>query len=135
MSADRDNYKKRVEEYDLLDPAFDQETYEVRINAEADLMVSLEALKIDVTEIEADIQNTYQQFQIETQDIDDNFKALEEIYNQNRGQSDQIQYSKLRVADLDEECIQAQFALHDIREAIILYCQQFAAQPEMVKPC
>ena len=55
MSADRDNYKKRVEEYDLLDPAFDQETYEVRINAEADLMVSLEALKIDVTEIEADI--------------------------------------------------------------------------------
>ena len=60
MSADRDNYKKRVEEYDLLDPAFDQETYEVRINAEADLMVSLEALKIDVTEIEVDIKNTYQ---------------------------------------------------------------------------
>ena len=42
-------YVTRLIEFDERDPVFDQQTYEMRVRAEADIMIALEAEKSDIT--------------------------------------------------------------------------------------
>ena len=42
-------YVTRLIEFDERDPVFDQESYEMRIRAEADIMVALEGEKSDIS--------------------------------------------------------------------------------------
>ena len=42
-------YVPRLIEFDERDPVFDQESYEMRIRAEADIMVALEGEKSDIS--------------------------------------------------------------------------------------
>ena len=44
-----------------MNPAFDQESYEVRIDAEADLLVALEALKNEVRDLDEKVEDLAQE--------------------------------------------------------------------------
>lgn len=50
-------YVTRLIEFDERDPVFDQQTYEIRVRAEADIMIALEGEKTDINVLYARIKD------------------------------------------------------------------------------
>lgn len=50
-------------------------------------------------------------------------------------QGQQFAESVHRVNDVQARCQYTQRAIHDTKDVLILYCQQFAYAPEMVPAC
>ena len=114
---------------------FDQQTYEVRIDAEADLMIALEALKNEVKELRSSLLSLDAAIYHNSNELSANIVGLTEnnsvIYENSAGIDGTIE----RVHRMQDDCRQNDWAIHENRMTLTLYCQQFAFSHEMVYAC
>ena len=129
------SYGPKVAAFDSQKAVFDQQTYEIRIDAEADIMVTLEAVKQMVGELQVDlawlqdkIAHTLHVTELNSAKIAANNVSIS-------GNVNWVDDEYSRTHALMDECRHSDVALYENRNALALYCQQFAFAPEMVGPC
>lgn len=126
------DFNKKVYDFDTKGKIFDQDDYEERVKVEAEMLVSLEALKesvmyltYDIHEIDERIESQYKQIGNNHEDAFENMKTVGVFFGEI--------YSKL--VKTAKKCQYSEHDLDETRDALVLYCQQFAFAPEMVSPC
>ena len=124
------DFNKQVYEFDDMKQIWHQSNYTERVKVEAEILVTLEALKTstrfmheDTTDIKAFLSKQYLGVKSSKLDKDTAF----------------VQSEMFRVMDYTEaarkKCIQCEHDLNEARNMLILYCQQFAFAPEMASQC
>ena len=125
-------FNKRVFSFEEDDNVFNQKTYEGRIEAEAKLMIALEAFKSTIVILSSNIEKLQKGSDAIRKKV---LRSSDEI----RDMASQLQidhnYFNQRRDQLLDECALTQHELDDKTDAMILYCQQFAYSPDMARPC
>ena len=126
------DFNKQCYEFDTCDQIWDQSDYAARVEIEAKLLVSIEALKESVQLLKSNMA-------LAEQNIMDNNMSIRlnqrEIYRNMDSIITSIPISQARVGVLQGRAHAAQMAIDEDLAALVLYCQQFAWAPEMVAPC
>jgi len=126
------DFNKAVYNFNDDKPVFDQKSYETRVRVEAELMIALEALKESVNLLDGEFQTLTKISSGQKGQILDNMKEAEESIARLRHEFTE---SVHRLDGLFGECHLTQKDLDQAKRALILYCQQFAFDQAMVKPC
>ncbi len=126
------DFNKQVSTFSTDSAIWDQNDYEERVKVEAEMLVSLEALKesvmyltYDIKEVDTRIANQYKAIGANHEDAYENMQKVGVYFGEI--------YQKL--IESAQKCQYAEHDLEDNRHALELYCQQFAFAPEMVAPC
>ena len=125
----------QVDDFNAWDTVFDQISYEERLNTEADMMVALEALREALVDVDRDIDDLDDCISDNDHRISDNEGR---IYDNDHGiedNDDEIEDQQKRVERLQRQCRRCQNAIDEDRDALVLYCQQFAFATDMVGAC
>ena len=126
------DFNKAVYNFDENKAVFDQKTYEARVRAEAELMIALESLKESVRHLDVDFRTVKEVTQVQKGSIIANMKEAEDRIERLRNE---FTNNVHRLDGLFGECHLTQKDLDQAKKALVLYCQQFAFDHDMVKPC
>ena len=126
------DFNKQCYEFDTCNQIWDQDEYANKVEVEAKLLVSIEALKeaiqllkLNMAAAEQNIMDNNMSIRINQRNIYANMDAI----------ITSIPISQARVGVLQGRAHAAQMAIDEDLAALVLYCQQFAWAPEMVAPC
>ena len=129
------DFYHEVDDFNEWKEIWDQHDYESRLNTEADLMISLEALRESLVQLDYYIDDL-------EECISDNDSGIEHndygIHDNDDGiyyNDEEIDNQRYRVDRLNRTCKYMQGELEDDLYALELYCQQFAWAPDMVGAC
>ena len=126
------DFNRRVYEFDNNDTIWDQNDYEERVKVEAELMVALESMKEGVSYGSIDVNNLNEQIADQKKRIDDN---AYDIFESMKVLGENLQSASVRVSEVQAKCQYTHHDIHDAKDVLILYCQQFAYSPEIVPAC
>lgn len=126
------DFNKQVWQFNTDKQIWDQNDYEERVKVEAEMLVALEAMKDAVHDLDRDIDqidyrnhDQEQRIGANQQDVWDNHQKVHESL-------DAVYH---RVEHLQETCQHTEYELEEAKDALILYCQQYAFASYMVAPC
>ncbi len=127
------DFNRQVYKFDEDHPIWDQDDYAHRVTNEAEILVALEALKESIVYLSHDVRD----IQEATHRQRDRIMANRDKagYNMEDIQNTTIPQAQAELNALQHKCSECEYFLHDSKDALILYCQQFAWAPEMVAPC
>lgn len=126
------DFNKSCYDFNTCHMIFSEEDYEHRVMVEAELMVSLEALKESIMVLNLELAGAEQQIMDNNMSIRINQRM---IYRNMDMILTVVPISQSRVGQLQGRARDAQAALDGDLGALVLYCQQFAWAPEMVGAC
>ena len=126
------DFNKQVYNFDDDKNIFDQKSYEMRVKIEAELMIALESLKESVKLLEGDTTTVGKIVKSQRDQIRSTFEESERSIESLRAEFTQ---NVDRLDTLFGECHLTQKDLDQAKEALVLYCQQFAFDQAMVRPC
>ena len=126
------DFNRKVYHFEEKDNIFDQKEYEARLQAEADLMIALEALKQTIVFLRKEV-DTLREGLVQERDFLSNTVSTSKT--QLEAIVKDLTFFMAKRDMLDDECAYMQHELDDNRDALTLYCQQFAFAPDLVGPC
>ena len=124
-----------VETFSTKRPVFDQESYEETVQSQAEMMVTLEALRMELNEVSKEMADIEVYIYGNSQDIHDNYEDMTTNGSSMTNNKHTMHGMMDRVSVLVDACRHNQAKLDEKRDALILYCQQFAYAPEMNQYC
>lgn len=125
-------FNEQVYHFEENNNVFNQDSYEARVEAEARLMISLEALKHSIMLIKREMEKMQGNYsRMKEQQLLTQEEVMIITANIIQDRSHFIE----RRNQLLESCDYTQHELDDKNDALVLYCQQFAFAPQMVGPC
>mmetsp|Transcript_11042 Transcript_11042/g.13957 ORF Transcript_11042/g.13957 Transcript_11042/m.13957 type:complete len:143 (-) Transcript_11042:436-864(-) len=128
-------YVTRLIEFDERNPIFDQQTYEMRIRAEADIMIALEAEKTDIVFIYKRLDELSNLIGIQRQRVVERAQLAQDNLNLQERAQHEYDNRNVRMQQLQDECGASERKQDEHRRMLVLYCQQFAFAAEMQRSC
>ena len=129
------DFWNQVSDFNEWNPIWDQVEYEERIQTEAELMISLEALREAMVELDYEIDDLEDCIEGNNYAIHENYDGIKDndwgIEENDREIDDQ----RYRLKSLQKQCRICDARLWEDRDALVLYCQQFAFAKDMVGAC
>lgn len=125
----------QVAEFNPWVEIWQQGDYEERLETEAELMVALEALREALIELDHEIDHLEDCISENDDGIEYNDDGIYENEHGIEDNDDEIADQQDRVEDLQKRCRNCEYRLHEDRDVLVLYCQQFAFASEMVGAC
>ena len=98
-------------------------------------MIALEAMRFAMIQLQVDLEYVEQCIPPNDQRIEENtqlLRANDDLQNEN---DHEINSQQALIEFLQDRCFICENQLNIDRDALVLYCQQFAFAPDMVKPC
>ena len=123
------DFNSQVYHFDDTQHIWHQSDYEERVKVEAEMIVALEALKTYIHYIHHEIDEIMEHNAIAHHHIEDNAMHIADNAMHVREGLDSGLH---RLEHLQEACYHTEMEIVDNRNALVLYCQQFAFAPEMV---
>lgn len=127
------DFNRQVYKFNEDHPIWNQEEYAHRVKNEADILVALEALKESVAYLFHDTQDLMEATHYQIDRIISNKEDARA--NMNEINNTLIPKAIVGLTGLQGKCKECEYFIHDSKQALILYCQQFAFAPEMVGHC
>mmetsp|Transcript_21572 Transcript_21572/g.25344 ORF Transcript_21572/g.25344 Transcript_21572/m.25344 type:complete len:110 (+) Transcript_21572:416-745(+) len=97
-------YVTRLIEFDERNPIFDQQTYEMRIRAEADIMIALEAEKTDIVFIYKRLDELSNLIGIQRQRVVERAQLAHDNLNLQERAQHEYDNRNVRMQQLQDEC-------------------------------
>ena len=129
------DFWNQVDDFNEWNTIWDQSGYEERLATEADLMVALEALREALVDLDRDIDDLDDCISDNDEDISANDSCIERNDYDIQENDDEISDQENQVSRLQRQCRRCQEDLDEDRDALVLYCQQFAFAKDMVGAC
>ena len=129
------DFTYQVHDFNEWEEIWDQGKYEWRLQQEADLMVSLEAMREALVELDHDIDDLESCISDNNDGIDANHYGIHENDSGISDNDHEIDHQQDRVDRLQRQCRDCQERLDVDRDFLVLHCQQFAFAPDMVGAC
>ena len=129
------DFDHSVAHFDKDKSIFNQVSYEETVHAQAEMLVTLEALAKEVTKLQLDLAHIETLIYGNSNDAHDNMDDV--LDNREDGGFNRHTYAGMaeRTHILQDKCYYNQHQIDDNRHALWLYCQQFAFAPDMVGAC
>ena len=125
----------QVDDFNEWEPIWEQGEYEERVQTEAELMVALEAIREALIDLDYDIDRLEDHIDQNADDIEDNHYHIRRNDDGIDENDHEIDDQRYRVKRLQKECRYCEARLGEDRDALVLYCQQFAFAADMVGAC
>ena len=129
------DYERRVRDFNEWEEVFTQQDYEARVNAEAEMMIALEALREAMVDLDYFIDHLEDDIRRNTRDIRDNIDEIRYNDKNIQANGEDIEFQQYRARRLQKECRYVQRELDQDRALLELHCQQFAFASDMVGAC
>ena len=125
----------QVDEFNEWNEIWDQDSYEHRLEQEAELMVALEALREDLVHLDHDIDDLDDCISHNDEDISENDEGINYNDHEISDNDHEISDQESRIERLQRQCRRNQDELDEDRDFLVLHCQQFAFAKDMVGAC
>ena len=129
------DYERRVRDFNEWEEVFTQQDYEARVNAEAEMMIALEALREAMVDLDYFIDHLEDDIRRNTRDIRDNIDEIRYNDKNIQANGEDIEFQQYRARRLQKECRYVSRELDQDRALLELHCQQFAFASDMVGAC
>lgn len=110
-------------------------SYEETVNTQADMLITLEALRKSLNGVAKEMADIEVIIYGNSKDVHDNVDEVDENGNEVHSNKHNVNGLSGRVVVLQDKCRYSQHALDKKKDALILYCQQFAFAHDMVPVC
>ena len=129
------DFWNKVDDLNIWEEIWDQNEYEERVQTEAELMIALEATREALVDLDYDIDRLEDLIDENNRNIDRNAHDIHENDDAIDDNDHEIGDQQRRAKYLQRECQYCEARLLEDRDALVLYCQQFAWSTDMVGAC
>ena len=129
------NFWDHVDDFNVWEEIWDQNEYEERVQTEAEMMIALEATREALVDLDYDIDRLEDLIEENHRDIQRNLSDIRNNDDHIEENDDEIEDQQRRVKYLQRQCRYCEDRLSEDRDALVLYCQQFAWSNDMVGAC
>ena len=119
-------YVIRLIDFEETEEIYDQPTYELRVRAEADIMIALEALKTDIAIVQSKLVELLARGHANKEITNKRYQSTREERELMIMASQSVQARVDKVFEIANVCSRSEKTNYEIRSVLILYCQQFA---------
>ena len=133
--APASDFEQAVEDFNPWEPIFSQNDYEERIQEEAKVMTSLEALFDIIDYLDSEIEIIEEDIRIATQTIEEHEAIIRNMRRASMIIDLSYEHQAKQVESLQYEARYVENALLEDKAFLTLYCQQFAFSADIVGPC
>ena len=129
------DFEHAVEDFNPWNPIFSQTDYEERIEEEAKIMTSLEALFDIIDHLDSEIEILEEDIRINAHIIEGHEAVIRNMRRASMIIDLSYEHQAKQVESLQQEARYVENALLEDKAFLTLYCQQFAFSADLVGPC